>query len=1037
MKHLIFQSRFVILLLGFLTFGISQAWGAAGATHDWTSYSDWGQDKTNWLRNNSATLPTFTYTPSYPITKITLNVKQSNTTGSNKVKVTIDGVQIGDEKTMGSSTSAFDMVFQPSSAVKGEIKIIVTNTSGSGTSKGTFYLNKITLTEGSLTTTTITLSEAGGESQVSGTHYVGEEYTLPSSTEAVCGAKKLAGWSTVEITNPMADKPTSNFYKKGEKVTLAASNKFYAVFADEGGGGTSNETLTCSAGTIANNTMTFNTTNFTFVHAKESSSNFGSYSPWRMYQNTSLTISGDYTITKVEMVTNTTNYGGWTTTAGDVTVATTSGGTSKVENINASSVKFTFTSQARWSSIKVYYDATTYSNYTTTCSSDPLIEGLTITPSEEPTDGLYWEPITATIGCTTTGVTIKYSLDGTEPSIPYTIGTSEPISITATSTLKVKATKSGHQDASKSQSFTFGKVYADVNAYLADKANIADYEKIKINYLRVTITSISNNTTVNFSGASLYTGSSVPTSPISWATNGILVAKNQIYTARVFQGSSYQLRPSSWNVLTYVTNLPNVTGLNATNITSNSVTLEWTAVTNAGSYKVKFNNEEKDATTETSMTISDLNYNTQYSWYVKALTADLDVATDGNYGSAKTVKTLDVPHTVTFHAGDKGTCATESLTETATGVGVILPAVTDIATGYDFIGWSTSETPTSANAGAAGANYKPADDIDLYAYYTPQIYDIAYQDKGGAAFSGSNLGLLPKKHTYNAETQLTDGVKTGYHFDGWFGNPECTGSAMTSVPANNYSTHFTLYAKWAINSYTLTWNLNGGTVTEAGTAAGSVVYATELKAPELEKTGYHYTWSPAVPETMPASDATYSAIWEANVYDITYLDKGGETFTGSWGTHPTQHTYGTATPLVSPTKAHFDFAGWYLKSDCSGEPLENLAADGYLDNITLYAKWNEHDKYTVTFIDDVQGTDCSAWNLNNTYINTQIVFNSIGDKTRKAPTGDCVTDHYHFVGWVEEGTIPTKDPDNVIKVGTTSIKITKNVTYKAVWAKEL
>ena len=686
--------------------------------------------------------------------------------------------------------------------------------------------------------------------------------------------------------------------------------------------------------------------------------------------------------------------------------------------------------------LSVTYSSTTYSNYTTTCSSDPLIEGLTITPSAQPTDGLYWEPITATIGCTTTGVTIKYSLDGSEPSIPYTIGTN--INITATSTLKVKATKSGHQDASKSQSFTFGKVYADVNAYLTDKANIADYEKIKINYLRVTITSIaSTKETVNFSGSSLHV--SDVKCPTNWATNGILVAKNQIYTARVFDnGSSYQLRPSAWTVFTYVTNLPNVTGLTEENVTSSSVTLKWTAVTNAGSYQVKFNGEEKEATTATSMTISDLHYNTQYSWYVKALTSDLDVATDGNYSNtAETVKTLDVPHKVTFHAGDKGTCATESLTETATGVGVSLPAVTDIATGYDFIGWSTSETPTSANAGAAGANYKPADNIDLYAYYTPQVYTISYQDKGGAAFSGSNLSLLPKKHTYNAETQLTDGVKTGYHFDGWFGNPECTGDPMTSVAANSYSTHFTLYAKWTINSYTLTWNYNGGIVKTEGTPAGDVVYATELKAPELEKTGYHYTWSPAVPATMPASDATYSAIWEANVYDITYLDKGGENFTGSWGTHPIQHTYGTATTLVSPTKEHFDFAGWYLKSDCSGEPLTSLVADGYLAPITLYAKWNEHAKYTVTFVDDVQSTDCSAWNLNNTYINTQIVFHSIGDKTRKAPDGDCVTDHYHFVGWVEEGTIPTKEPDNVIKAGTNTIKITKNVTYKAVWAKEL
>jgi len=85
---------------------------------------------------------------------------------------------------------------------------------------------------------TIKLSEAGAESTVSGTHYSGDSYTLPTSTEATCGTKVLVGWSTTAVAETDT-KPTSNFYEKGESVTLSAGeNKFYAVFATASAGAT-------------------------------------------------------------------------------------------------------------------------------------------------------------------------------------------------------------------------------------------------------------------------------------------------------------------------------------------------------------------------------------------------------------------------------------------------------------------------------------------------------------------------------------------------------------------------------------------------------------------------------------------------------------------------------------------------------------------------------------------------------------------------------------------------------------------------------
>lgn len=68
------------------------------------------------------------------------------------------------------------------------------------------------------------------------TYYVGDQYTLPSTTSAECGDKTFVGWSTTPITETSPTKPTSNYYDKGSKVTLVSDNSFYAVFATESAG---------------------------------------------------------------------------------------------------------------------------------------------------------------------------------------------------------------------------------------------------------------------------------------------------------------------------------------------------------------------------------------------------------------------------------------------------------------------------------------------------------------------------------------------------------------------------------------------------------------------------------------------------------------------------------------------------------------------------------------------------------------------------------------------------------------------------------
>ena len=143
-----------VLLLTCMALNVNLAWGAAGESHQWTTYSDWGgSDTKSWLRNNNANLPTFKYTPTYAVSKVVLNVRQSNSTGSNSIEVTIGGSSFGTKVSSLSGTDSYDITFEGATAMSGEIVITCTNTSGSGTGKGTFYLNSITLYENSITYT--------------------------------------------------------------------------------------------------------------------------------------------------------------------------------------------------------------------------------------------------------------------------------------------------------------------------------------------------------------------------------------------------------------------------------------------------------------------------------------------------------------------------------------------------------------------------------------------------------------------------------------------------------------------------------------------------------------------------------------------------------------------------------------------------------------------------------------------------------------------------------------------------------------------
>ena len=172
----------------------------------------------------------------------------------------------------------------------------------------------------------------------------------------------------------------------------------------------------------------------------------------------------------------------------------------------------------------------------------------------------------------------------------------------------------------------------------------------------------------------------------------------------------------------------------------------------------------------------------------------------------------------------------------------------------------------------------------------------------------------------------------GLTFGGWYTDEDCTDGNEYNFTAP-VTKDMTLTAKWTVNSYTITFDTDGG----SAVAPITQDYGTTIKAPAAPtKTGYTFMgWNPALPATMPAEDMTITAKWSINQYTVTFDTDGGSAVDAQ------TVAYGEkAKTPADPTKTGYTFAGWEL----GGNAYDFAAA--VTGNMTLTAKWKDSEKPT-------------------------------------------------------------------------------------------
>lgn len=326
--------------------------------------------------------------------------------------------------------------------------------------------------------------------------------------------------------------------------------------------------------------------------------------------------------------------------------------------------------------------------------------------------------------------------------------------------------------------------------------------------------------------------------------------------------------------------------------------------------------------------------------------------------------------------------------------------------GYKFVRWTTDAAGTKSYTFGTPVNAP----VTLYAQWA-EAHKVTFDTTGGSAVETQLVG--------DGEAALIPAAPTreGYTFAGWSASKSDGNAYVFSTPVTK---DVTLYAQWTPNTYTVTFNSNGGTlVTSATVKYGQTV--TKPTDPTLDGKVF-VGWTTDAAGTRPygfgtpvTGDLTLYAKWadDGETYHTVTLNlKEGTDYPSTALQSMTLFVKGgekLAIPDPAPTRDGYRLAGWTTDE---ARQTDYMADALVTHDLTLYAKWVK--TWTVTF-DTQDGTP----------VTTQIVDdNSHATVPNPAPARD----EYKLTGWSTDATGGTDYDFNATPV-------TGDVTLYAEWTR--
>ena len=370
-------------------------------------------------------------------------------------------------------------------------------------------------------------------------------------------------------------------------------------------------------------------------------------------------------------------------------------------------------------------------------------------------------------------------------------------------------------------------------------------------------------------------------------------------------------------------------------------------------------------------------------------------------------------YTITYNT-DGGTLTDETTSYTVTDEPITLKS--PAKKGYIFNGW-TSDDITTPTKDVIITPSKTSGNKVYTANYTPITYSVKFNANTGTGT------MNDESFTYDEAKALTSNsfTKSGYTFASWNtkedgkGDSYADGSSVSNLSSTDKDT-VNLYAIWSRDTYTITYNLDGGTLTGETTTYN--VDDADITLPTPTKSGYTFKgWTDEAGNSVTSiptgstGPKAFNANWEIITYEISYTLGENATVDPA---NPTTYTVDTAEfTFNNPTRNGYTFDGWTGSNGTTKQTTVKVPK-GTTGKLSYTANWTPI-KYTVSYVMN-GGTNPAS---NPTYYNIENGELKITDPTR---TG------YTFTGWTGTG----------LSVATKGISIpaksTGDRTYTANWS---
>lgn len=318
---------------------------------------------------------------------------------------------------------------------------------------------------------------------------------------------------------------------------------------------------------------------------------------------------------------------------------------------------------------------------------------------------------------------------------------------------------------------------------------------------------------------------------------------------------------------------------------------------------------------------------------------------------------------------------------------------------------------------ASSANNREVESITLY-QYQPKTYSVSYRSVAGTGLPSAQT----KIHGEGLHLSEQKPQRDGYAFVGWATSAD-GGVAYKAGQQYTGNNDLTLYAVWEADTYTVSYDANGGTgAPPAQTKKHDSSLRISAQVPtKIDCVFLGWSTTPNgnvafAPDSVCNlnQNVTLYALWQEEVKAVYYIIYNANGGVDAPAMQTKYENEDIKISMSAPTRKGYEFVGWAVGSN---DTVVYTSGDTCKENKTLYlyAVWKA-ENYTVSY--NANGGSGAPQGQTATY----------GEPVRTSAI-EPTKENYRFVGWSE-----SRNASRAEYLAGDSLIVAANTVLYAVWA---